>query len=110
MTSLIGRLKITMERTFCSTKEKTTYRKMMHCGAILSGFIMTMQQQDTPGNYRHSMQYESIIGGQECEHLSRTMFKDVALVNNSRSTGILRNQPTNLLRGQSQLDLLHIAR
>src|SRR5271168_5376969 len=108
MTSLIGRLKIMMGKIFFSTKERTTYQKMMHCDTILSGFTMTMQQQDTPENYKHSMQYESIIGGLECERSSRTMSKDAEHVSNSRLTEILRNRHINLLKGQSQLDLLLI--
>src|SRR5271168_687643 len=103
MTSRIGRLKIMMGKIFFSTKERTTYRKMMHCDTILSGFTTTMQQQDTPENYRHSMRYANIIGGLECEHLSRTMFKDVELVSNLKLIKILRNRHTVTSSNSSEL-------
>ena len=57
---------------------------MVNFDMILYRNIMTIQQPDTQGNFRHLMQSKSITGGQAYESLSRTMFKGVELANNSR--------------------------
>ena len=57
---------------------------MANFDTILYRDIMIIRHLDTQGNSRHLMQSKSIIGGQAYKSLSRTMFKDAELANNSR--------------------------
>ena len=57
---------------------------MANFDMILYKNIMTIQQPDTQGNSKHSMQSKNIIGGQVYESLSKTMSKDAEHVNNSK--------------------------
>jgi hypothetical protein len=52
---------------------------------------MTMKQQDTLANWKHTTQSNITTGGLDYEHMSRIMSKDVAPVNNSRLTDDLQN-------------------
>jgi hypothetical protein len=44
-----------------------------------------------PGELKHLTQYAKITGGQDFEHSSRIMFRDVAFANNSKSIDIHPN-------------------
>ena len=68
-----------------------------------------MTQQDTRENSALTMLFDNTTGGQDCAHMSKTMFKDVASANNSKSTGHLPNQPSSQLKGRNHFDLLQIA-
>ena len=57
---------------------------MANFDMILYGNIMIIRQPDTQGNSKHLMQSKSTTGGQAYESLSRTMFKDAELANDSR--------------------------
>jgi hypothetical protein len=58
----------------------------------LSEDTMIIQQRDILESFKHLMWSRNIIGGQDFESLSRTMFKDVEHVNNSKLTEIHQNQ------------------
>jgi hypothetical protein len=45
-----------------------------------------------PGELQHLTQSRNITGGQDFESLSRTIYKDVKYVNNSKLTEIQQNQ------------------
>jgi hypothetical protein len=58
----------------------------------LSEDTMIILQRDILENFKHLMWSRNIIGGQDFESLSRTTFKDVEHVNNSKLTEIHPNQ------------------
>ena len=57
----------------------------------LSNYSMTTKQQDIWVNLGHTTLYDITTGGQDFAHLSKTMFKDVAPVNNSKLTEARQN-------------------
>ena len=64
----------------------TTYDK------ILYDLFMITKQQDTLAKSGHIMRYGNIIGGLDCEPLSKTMYRDAAFANNSKLIDHRHNQ------------------
>jgi hypothetical protein len=62
---------------------------MQNSKGKLSEDTTIIRQQDIQGNSKHLTQLRNITGGQDFESSSRTMFKDVEHVNNSKLTEIL---------------------
>ena len=61
-----------------------------------------MKQWDIRVSWKPSTQSKNIIDGQECEHLSSNMYRDVESVNNSRLTEIRLIPLIFQLKDQSQ--------
>ena len=57
----------------------------------LSNYSMTTKQHDTQENLAQTTLYDITTGGQDFARLSKTMFKDVAPVNNSKLTEAQQN-------------------
>ena len=73
-----------MEETLCFTKEKIISQMIWNYEGTLSKCSMIMKQQDTLVNWKHSIQSNNTIGGQECGHLSNDTYRGVESVNNSK--------------------------
>lgn len=92
------RSKTMKERTYYSTRGRTTFQRTMNYDERFYDHIMTMKQQDILGNYKHSIQCKNTTGGQGCEHSSRNMSRDVELANNIKLTETHQNQHSNQWR------------
>ena len=72
-----------------SIKERTIFQKITILGKRSSPNTMTYYLLDILVKLRPLMLSRSIIGGQGCRPSSKTMSRDVAYANNSRSTGTI---------------------
>ena len=75
-----------------STKGRTTYHETRTYNEILYNIFMITKQQDTLAKSGHIMRYSNIIGGLDCEPLSKTMYRGVAFANNSKLIDHQQNQ------------------
>ena len=71
-------------------------------------FFMITKWQDTLGNSKLTMLCNNITGGPDCAHMLKIMCVDVALVNNSKSTGLPLAPLSFLLKGLNQHGHLRI--
>ena len=72
----------------------------------LSNYSMTTKRQDTQENLAHTTLYNITTGGRDFECSSKTTFKDVAPVNNSKLTEAQQNHLISPQKWQNQPDPL----
>ena len=105
----IGQQKNLETKMFYFSKARITFQKMKPCNDTLQECFMTTKQQDILESYKHTMLSGNITGSRVYVPLSKTMYRGVVHVNNSKLTDTFQNQHFYLWKGQNQRDPLPIA-
>ena len=103
-----GQLRNLKEETLYSLKERAISHVMMAYSETSPGYFMITKQQAIPENSKPITLYDNTTGGLDYIHMLKTMCVDVALVNNSKSTGLPLAPLSFLLKGLNQHGHLRI--